>query len=1643
MTSSKKNIIINILKWIGKIGLWLFISVISIILLVFIALNIPVTQRYIGKRAGKFVENKIGTEARIKGIGLNVWFELTIDELYVEDQKADTLVYLHHAAVDVHFWDLLNSTFHVEKVSIDGLHAEIYKQKSDSSFNFLFIPEAFASPTTKESTPVDTTSAGFDIMIDEFESKNLSARFADSTTGLFAKGDLETIQVAINELDLDHQSVEVGSINIADGNWKMIQGKSTETPDTSQTDPWHIKVNTLDILNVKGNLKDPAQHLSMTPAIEKIHLAGLVVDMENATYSLDEIVASKNSFEFITATDTTLVKEADTLSPVEPLDWKVSVEKIDFTDNYIVYYDSTFAIKSDSGKPSFDPYAIAFNSFHFNASSIEATPESAKAHIDALSFKTPDHFALQDFTADVFYDSTTVNIKNKLNTSLSSFDYTIQLQHHDLADLGTYEFKTLTFNGNIDQKDVQYFYPLDQIPPEINTLSFKLNAQGTFDDLKLNQFFAKSDDHLIVDISGKLSHLLRPEELAYDLQINEASTDLKALRNLAKEEVPETVILPQWVTIKGSIAGTTENVKTNLNMNSGLGKVQIDANASLAEKNERFDVDMKVRDLALGELLEQPEKFGKASFNFTAKGQYFEPSKMFGNANLELKKIKIGRHFYENGIVSGNWKNEQLVASAEIHEPHLDFSISTTGQFKDILSTNNLITINNINFKELGVAKKPITLETKASIQTQGTDINNLIVKGDFETGNISDSIYTFKIAPSSINATLKDSSTFFALESPFAEIDFKSSFNVSLLPDVIMHQIDQHIDIDRLTEKEIKHFKNKNFEFEITLLQERIFEEILIPDLNEIEIEKFKGKYTSSNHQIDIEAIIPILHYADFKIDSIDFDTHSDTDSLLASLEVKSIETAGYTIENAAIYAGAANDQLALNVQLKDSINQQKFMIDGVLDKFEDDYRWQTNREGLILYYDLWNVAKDNAIIIPDSGAIRFQNLNFTNGEQSFAIANGENEKLKLNFDQFSLENVTHFVFTDEEMPKGKLNGNVVLQLEPELNFVTDIKVNDFSYAKDTIGNVAIEASSNKPGMYEASLNITGNNRIKGEAIYSQESETIDANLQLIDLNTHTIESYLDGIITNLEGEIKGAIDIKGKVDNPTVNGSIRIPNASFNVVETNTSYTISDSRIEMDRNKISFPQFTVSDIDGSKAKLSGFVTLENLTPDKLNLSLKTNSFKLLDTKKTRNASYYGNVSISSSVNIKGTAERPTVSSKLVLSPESELTIVIPKTEVQVEEYKDIVEFVDLNDTASVSHTEIDSTIISDVLGIQLNAQIEVDEESTLKVILDPVTGDFISLNGNAYLSYEMSRNGTMNLTGTYSVEKGLYQMTYYNLIKREFSIEKGSTVTWYGDPFDATLNISAVYFTEASPLPIVQSQVSESDLDAYKQAIPVDVVLKITEEMSSPSLDFDIRIPENAGIFTSGVVSARIDQLNRRPSELNKQVFSLLILNRFIPEDPSNRTEGNSIGGSTRGTVSELITEQFNTLAGKYIKSVDVTVNLDSYNDYSSGTATGRTDLEIGLSKAVFDERLVVSIESDFNLEGANQAETNGNLGGFIGTAQIEYLLTEDGKYRMRVFRESEYAGIIDGNLTQTGVSFVLTEEFKKLFGDKKSKK
>jgi hypothetical protein len=271
---------------------------------------------------------------------------------------------------------------------------------------------------------------------------------------------------------------------------------------------------------------------------------------------------------------------------------------------------------------------------------------------------------------------------------------------------------------------------------------------------------------------------------------------------------------------------------------------------------------------------------------------------------------------------------------------------------------------------------------------------------------------------------------------------------------------------------------------------------------------------------------------------------------------------------------------------------------------------------------------------------------------------------------------------------------------------------------------------------------------------------------------------------------------------------------------------------------------------------------------------------------------------------------------------------------------------------------------------------------------------------------------------------------------VKKKFLFKKGSTITWTGDPTKANVDMTAIYVANVPPIDLVSDQLGSSQNSIqYKQKLPFNVDLSLQHDLLKPDISFDIVLPDSSYTVGPDVVStinARLDQVRQDPNEMNKQVLGVLILGHFIGDNPLQSQGGNTtVNGEIRNSVSSLLSDQLNRLAGNLIGGVQLNFNLTSGEDYSTGVAQNRTDLNVGLSKQFLNDRVGVTVGNNFNLEGQN--EPGQKTTDIAGSVSVNYKLTKDGRYMVRVYRRDEFI-VIEGEVVETGVGFTITYDFNR---------
>jgi len=526
----------------------------------------------------------------------------------------------------------------------------------------------------------------------------------------------------------------------------------------------------------------------------------------------------------------------------------------------------------------------------------------------------------------------------------------------------------------------------------------------------------------------------------------------------------------------------------------------------------------------------------------------------------------------------------------------------------------------------------------------------------------------------------------------------------------------------------------------------------------------------------------------------------------------------------------------------------------------------------------------------------------------------------------------------------------------------------------------------------------------------------------------------------------------LNGTLKSPNIDGKIHFNNTAFNAAKVNNVFKVDKEAVAIINNEgIIFNTFTIRDTSNNAIVIDGALNTTNFFDYEFNLKITAKNFQAINSTKKDNNLFYGKMIFSTNMTVKGTPTHPVVDGDLTINDKTDFTVVLPQNEPGVEKREGVVRFVDRSATAedSLFMKPYDSLKIAPLQGYDVSLNINVNKDAIFNMIVDAGNGDFLRLKGTGQMTCGIDASGKITLVGSYEIEQGTYNLSF-NFLKRKFDIEKGSRIVWTGEPTTAQINVTGIYVANTAPIDLVQGQIEESkgNENIYKQKLPFEVHLLLQGELLKPQITFDVILPKDKNYNVSdaviSTVQTKLTQMRNEPSEMNKQVFALLLLNRFVGEDPFSSSGGSMNAGTfAMQSVSRLLSEQLNQLASNLVQGVDINFDLATTQDYTTGSEQNRTDLNVGISKRLLSDRLTVSVGSDFELQGPMQSNQSQN--NLAGNISINYKLSKDGKYMLRAYRKNDYTGEIEGYVIETGIGFIISVDynrFSQIFMSKKQK-
>ena len=717
------------------------------------------------------------------------------------------------------------------------------------------------------------------------------------------------------------------------------------------------------------------------------------------------------------------------------------------------------------------------------------------------------------------------------------------------------------------------------------------------------------------------------------------------------------------------------------------------------------------------------------------------------------------------------------------------------------------------------------------------------------------------------------------------------------------------------------------------------------------------------------------------------------------------------------------------------------------------DAYQFVAFADDQIINYDTWTAGANNYVRYnPDGTDGIANNLRLSNARSALVVqsqnpADGHSP-LGVRFEQFELGLVSRAIGQPDSTLGGQLNGEALARNlgTKRQAFTANLTVKDLLFNKVVLGDLALQASNPAADRYDLTARLTGgggNDATVRGTYRAGAAAPLDFVAEVARLNVRAAEPFSAGQISRSTGYLSGRLTVVGAVSAPQVRGQlVTSPDASFVVPQLGSPFRLVSQPIVFDSKGIAFNNFTVLDSAGHRAVANGYLLTKNLVDYAFDLRATTDKFLAVKNTRKNNSLYYGRLVVDSDTRLTGPLSLVKIDTRATVAQGSNLTVENPAADPSVVAREGIVQFVDkslkLNPRLR-RKVEVDSSAAPGGFAYDLTAQITLTDRTPFTFVVDPVSGDNLRVRAAGTLTFTQDASSNRTLTGRLDVTRGKYRLSLYGLATREFIISRGSSIVWSGDPYNADLNLTAIYKVKAAPADLLAAQGSNDPTatTVSRNALPFNVLLKVTDQLSRPTIGFDITLPDEQKGALGGEVEAQLARLRQpaQTSEQSKQVFSLLVLGRFIQQNPFQSAAGENLAVSQlRGSVSQVLTDQLQSLTGKYLAGLGLDLGVTNQADYATGSTQGRTDLNVAVRRQLFNNRLTVRLGTDVPLSGGtgNQG-TQGTsaASNFAGDISLEYTLLADGRLRLRAFRQNAYEDI-DGPIVRTGASLVFQRDY-----------
>lgn len=1307
-----------------------------------------------------------------------------------------------------------------------------------------------------------------------------------------------------------------------------------------------------------------------------------------------------------------------------------------------------------------------FNYHHFSIEKVFTHLEQFNLVNDTIAFQVihlsghekNNDFTIKDLNTQFLYSKKCLEFQELdayiQESYLSDF---IRFDYNEPSDFSKF-ITNIKITANLEKsiiytKDLGYFAPDIAKFDDKWTLSGKIN--GTVADLKIKKLqfsFGKESN-----ISGniKLKGLPKIKETFMQINLKESKLVPTDLKQYLPKQYYDIAHLFGQTNFSTNLVGFSTNFVTDGIFKTAIGTLDTDLKFDIQEDEalSKYGGKVKTVDFDLGKFLSY-EKLGKLDMDGNIEGTGFKIENADVKLTAKIKRLGYNNYDYKNiSTDSASFNKKSFIGKIKINDPNLKASLDGSFSLDGNQSLFNISTsVTTANLLPLNLTKEDIGFKIGFShLSFEGLELDS--IRGIGFTNNATifykgDSLSTDFLSLSI--ALQNNSNKQVKINSEFLEAELNGNFDINNTYKELLNTIHEYSDTfydDPLFISSKKYEGNHQLFYNITLKDVNPILQFIEPKLYISQNSTVFGQFTYGNeHNLQIQSLVDSFSYDNLagKENSFFLDSHkSENDTVFeANVHINNslfyIDSVAH-VENSNIEALWKKDTIDFSSHFKQNQRSNTANLIGKIALNKENISLNFIESDLNLLQDQWVFDQNNQIdFFQDSIAFTNFNINYKNQKIGLEGSFGKDTSNALSFviDKFNLQNLKKITDVD-------LNGLVNSKMSIE----------NFKNKQLLEGTMLIEGLAtqgillgdingtwywdNHLKWFVSNTKVVRNKKIilslDGFYNLNDKENPLHYNVRFERTPLLIAQEFANEHISNVKGYIDGNVKINGSFKKPSFDGRPMLHCQKIKINYLQTAYRVNNELV-FKGDSILFENFQLNDTkQQTKVNISGGLKHQFFTNIESDLKLHLNKSLIIDTKEGDNPLFYGKILASGDIHLKGPFDDLKIISK-ELRTEKGSAIYIPLNSEETIATKDYIKFVnnDINDELSTRTDLIKKSIEDNVnlSGLLLDFNLFITPETYFEIIFDEQAGEKIKVYGGGNLQVVVDTRGDFKMSGIYEIKKGTYNFTLANFINKQFDIAPNSKIVWNGSPYDGTLDIQARYEQNASLAPLINDTTFLQNNPDARRAVKTAVLLNLNGSLLSPEIKFGIDVPTYPRYLeVEQAVQNLFSTINFNEQELNKQVFSLMVLKQFSALNEFSL----NLGSSSASTVSELLSNQFSSWISQFDENLQINIDMSGFDEEANN------NFRVKMSYDILDGKMRLTREGDVtNTNNQNQ------LANVFGEWTIEYLITDDGKIKMKAYNRTQNnvvtssgnnntSMIVGGSLTHTADFDNLRELFR----------